>query len=211
MGWTTFASRGRATVDILKDEINGENEHGKWEWLDHAQRGNVVYAVVRKTPKGESSDTTYACEADGSYRFILVVLTSRKGEPGYDFGYKDITETMGPVEKDCPERLLQLASAFRDDYQGYGRAWRESCRQKRRAEAGVTSKRPKPGDTFRTLRPVSFRDGTTHSEFTCVMVQGRGRKRTAYAAKGSGLFYSFRPETFGFEIVSWRSNGEGRP
>lgn len=210
MGWTTFASRGRATVDILKHEINGENEHGKWEWLDHAQRGSVVYAVVRKTPKGQSSDTTYVHDDDGSYRFILVVQTSRNGEHGYDFGYKDMSECMGPVEKDCPERLLQLASAFRNDYQGYARAWREACREKRRASADITSKRPKPGDTFRTLKPVSFRDGTTHSEFTCVMVQGRGRKRTAYAAKGSGLFYSFRPETFGFEIVSARCGEDGQ-
>jgi hypothetical protein len=211
MGWTSFASRGRATVDILRHEINGENEHGTWEWLDHAQRGSVVYAVVKKTPKGISSDTTYVHECDGSFRFIVVFLTSRKGEPGYDFAYKDITETMGPVEKDCPERLLQLASPFRDSYQGHARAWREACRAKRTADAGTKAQRPKPGDSFRTLRPVSFRDGTTHSEFTCVMVQGRGRKRTAYAAKGSGLFYSFRPETFGFEILSRRSNGEGRP
>jgi hypothetical protein len=61
------------------------------------------------------------------------------------------------------------------------------------------------------LRPVTFRDGTSHSEFTCVMVQGRGRKRTAYAAKGTGAFYVFRPETFGFEILSLRSNADGKP
>lgn len=204
MGWTSFASRGRATVDILRDEITGENEHGKWEWLDHAQRGNVVYAVVKKTPKGISSDATYVPDADGSYCTILVLLTERKAGT---FAYKDIGEVCGPVDNDCPERLLRLASPFRDSYQGHARAWRDACRAKRTADTGAKAQRPKPGDTFRTLRPVTFRDGATHSEFTCVMVQGRGRKRTAYAAKGSGLFYSFRPETFGFEILSTRSNG----
>lgn len=208
MGWTYFASHGRDTIELLKREFNEDGTFAKWEWLDHAQRGSVVYAVIKKTPKGENNDTAYEHNANGSFRFVVVILTSRKGEPGYDFGYKDITETSGPVEKDCPERLLRLASPFRYGYQGYGRAWREACRAKRTADACGKAQRPKPGDTFRTLTPVTFRDGATHSEFTCVMVQGRGRKRTAYAAKGSGLFYSFRPDKFGFEILSTRSNGE---
>lgn len=210
MGWTYFASNGRDTITLLKNEINEDGTFAKWEWLDHATKGNVVYAVVKKTPKAENNDTTYVHDADGSFRFILVLLTSRKGEAGYDFGYKDITEAMGPVDKDCPKRLLQLASPLRDDYQGHARAWRQSCRDKRKDDATSKSKRPKPGDTFRTLRPVNFRDGTSHSEFTCVMVKGRGRKRTAYAAKTSGLFYSFQPEIFGFEIISVRRNAENQ-
>ncbi len=208
MGWTYFSSLGRDTIDLLKSEMEGENDFAKWQWLDHARRGSVVYAVIRKTPKLPSNDTTYVHDADGSFRFIVVLQTSRKGEPGYDFGYKDITESMGPVEKDCPLRLLDLASPLRDDYQGYGRQWRDACRQKVADARRTKATRPKPGDTFRTLRPVSFRDGTRHTEFFCRQVRHRGRMATVYAAKGSGALYRFRPEAFGFEIVSPQTKTE---
>jgi hypothetical protein len=78
MGWTYFASNGRDTITLLKNKINEDGTFAKWEWLDHAQKGSVVYAVVRKTPKGGNNDTAYVHDADGSYRFILVLLTSRK-------------------------------------------------------------------------------------------------------------------------------------
>jgi hypothetical protein len=105
MGWTYFASNGRDTITLLKNEINEDGTFGKWEWLDHAQKGSVVYAVVRKTPKAENNDTTYVHDADGSYRFILVLLTSRKGEPGYDFGYKDIHRDHGAGGQGLPGTL----------------------------------------------------------------------------------------------------------
>lgn len=202
MGWTYFASLGRNTIDLLKSEMEAENDFAKWEWLDHAQRGSVVYAVIKKTPKLSSNDTTYVHDADGSFRFIVVLLTSRRGETGYEFGYKDITESMGPVHNDCPQRLLDLASPFRDDYQGFGRQWRDACRCKRTADRDAKARRPKPGDVFRTLTPVTFTNGHSLSEFTCRQVKRRGRNRTVYAATDTGALYQFRPERYGFEIVS---------
>lgn len=208
MGWTYFASNGRDTVTLLKREHECENEYGTWQWLDHASKGSVVYALIKFTPKRESTDKIYVHDDDGSYRFVTVFLTSRRGEPGYDFGYKDITETMGPCERGCPQRLLNLASPFQPDYTGYGRQWRDDCRAKRQAENSNRAKRPKPGQIFRTHTPVTFTDGSSHSEFTCVQVQRRGRKRTAYAPTGSLLLYSFRPDRYGFEIISTQINQE---
>jgi hypothetical protein len=199
---------GRDTITLLKRDHECENEHVKLEWLDHAIKGTVVYAVIKRTAKRNNTDTTYVHDADGSYRFIAVFLTTRRGEPGHNFGYKAIAESSGPCERDCPQRLLNLASPFRDDYAGFGRQWREDCRTKRQTDGINRSKRPKPGQTFRTLKPVTFTDGTAHSEFTCIQVQGRRRKRTAYSPTGSKLLYAFRPERYGFEIINPQTKPE---
>ncbi len=211
MGWTYFASRGRDTITLLKETFVAENAHAKWEWLDHAVRGTVVYAVMRLTPKDGSKDTTYVPDADGSFRFIAVFLTSRRGRDGYDFGYKDITESMGPVEKDCPKRLLDLASPFRDDYQGSGRAWRDACVNRRVDVRRAKAAKPKPGQTFRTLKPVKFRNGAELSLFECLEIKRGGRRRVLYRPPGSDALYRFNPTFFGFEICAPLANtgGEG--
>lgn len=200
MGWTFYPSRGRDTIDLLKAEFVSENQHGKWDWIDHAVRGSTVYALMRFTPKQTSIDATYIADTDGSYRFIVVFLTSRRGRDGYDFGYKDITESMGPCEKDCPTRLIKAASPIRTDDKSYARQWRTDCLAARAANRLANANRPKPGDIFRTNRPVKFTDGSEHSVFTCVTIQRRGRNVTAYRARSTGLLYRFSPAAIGFEL-----------
>jgi hypothetical protein len=113
------------------------------------------------------------------------------------------------VETDCPERLLKAASPFKDGHGAFGPQWRADCRKRRADMRPTKGARPQPGQRFRTLRPVTFRDGSSHSEFTCIRVKSRGRTRTVYQAPGSAMLYRFRPETFGFEIISVQTNGEG--
>lgn len=199
MGTTSFAHNGRDTISLLKKELEGENSFGKWEWLAHAERGNVVYVVIKRTPKIDTADPGYVRDEDGSYRAITVVLTTRNG---VEFSYRDISETAGPVEKDCPERLLKLASDFREGCGAFGPEWRAGCRARRTAMRANKAAAPKPGDHFRTLKPVDFRDGTSHSEFTCVRVRRRGRMATVYQARGTSTLYRFKPATFGFEIIA---------
>jgi len=199
MGSTSFAHLRRDTISLLKKELADENSFGKWEWLDHAERGSTVYVLIRKTPKVPEDRCPYIADDEGSYKYILVVLSERHGE---HFTYKDISETAGPVEKDCPERLLNSASPFKDGQGAFGPKWRADCRARRKEVNRQKASNPKPGDTFRTLKPITFRDGTSHSEFTCRQVRHKGRNAIVYAAKDTGALYRFRPATFGFEILS---------
>lgn len=153
------------------------------------------------------NDSTYVREADGSYRTIVVVLTERRGG---EFSFNEISEASGPVEKDCPERLLRVASPLNDGRGAFGPEWRNACRARRTHTRQAKASNPKPGDTFRTLKPVNFRDGTSHSAFTCRLIRQRGRMATVYAAKGSSALYRFRPATFGFEIISIHTTTESR-
>lgn len=205
MGSTSLAHFGRDTISLLKNELADENSFGKWEWLDHAVRDSTVYVLIKKTPKVPDERCPYVPDSDGSYRYILVVLTERNGE---HFTYKDMGETSGPVETDCPERLLKAASPFQDGKGAFGPQWRADCRARRTEANQHKVNAPKPGDVFRTLKPVTFRDGSSHSEFTCRVVRRRGRNATVYTAKGSDTHYRFRPGTFGFEIISTQTKEE---
>ena len=107
-------------------------------------------------------------------RFIVLwLLASHDGM----HGYKDIDEDMGPCEKDCPLRLLNLAepSACRTD--GYGMKWREEVREWHKAEA-ARKKRAKR--SFDAGAIVTVPGGTT-----CTVVSPYDRAHGYRGARGS--------------------------
>ena len=64
----------------------------------------------------------------------LVFLT--RGSERSGFGYKDMTETMGPIEDRCPPRILDLLSPVEQLGQGeqaaeWAKEWRARCRARR--------------------------------------------------------------------------------
>ena len=61
---------------------------------------------------------------DPSYVFAAVILTERGGDGSW--GYKDMDETMGPVEASAPLALLDLLSPTTH---GYALDWRQRCRK----------------------------------------------------------------------------------
>lgn len=102
MGWTYFkAPAGKRSVDILREELSSLT------WLDAQQVGRTIYAAVTH-PKVVGA-------------FALVVLIDRRGG---QFGYKDIDESMGPYESECPARILNKLTA---DANEYAREWRKRC------------------------------------------------------------------------------------
>lgn len=108
MGWDYFRPpAGKSTRDILHDELPGIT--------CSTQIGRTVYAAFR-TSSGEVLG--------------LVVLTDRRGG---QFGYKLISEDMGPCESDCPAAILNLLSNPAPN--DWARAWRERCRAKHAAAA----------------------------------------------------------------------------
>jgi hypothetical protein len=81
--------------------------------LDGARAGNTVYLAIRSTEKATGR----------SFIFAAVILISNTRKHG--FGYKDQTETMGPHQYDCPERIMRLLSPIADlPRAGYAADWR---------------------------------------------------------------------------------------
>src|SRR5690554_6189066 len=124
MGWLFGWSTKKEMVEHLVRQ-DGSNV----DVIDHSLRGNNLWMLCRMKNATESHPE--------GFKFItLCKLQYAKGCGGWnigdgaanDWGYKDIDESMGPCELDCPEKFL----AQSDDTSEHGVPWRESCRQWRR-------------------------------------------------------------------------------
>lgn len=79
-----------------------------------------------------------------------------------EFGYKDMSEDMGPVESDCPKAILDLLTPTDSKY---AQEWRERCRS--RAERRAT-KTVKDGDVLQ-FEHVSWNiGGESFSRFRAI-------------------------------------------
>jgi hypothetical protein len=88
---------------------------------------------------------------------ICLVRYNPRDPEGYIFGYKDMEESMGPYECDCPEPVLDL---LRPTDREYAVQWRARCRENiavRRAKAAEPT--PRAGQMIVFDAPLSFADG----------------------------------------------------
>ena len=123
MGWL-FVHRdsSQSIADFFKTELKSP---GRYEVLDCVVvKNEVAYLAVRHTNK-----------VGVSVVGAVVCLLEHATRDYYNFGYKDIDETMGPAESECPERILkQLTPLESAAYQSmcssvdYAKDWRDRCR-----------------------------------------------------------------------------------
>jgi hypothetical protein len=109
MGWL-FGWNDKAS---LIRHLNGDNIAGYHKLIANSVRGRCLWQVLEPV--------------NGNPRFIALYLLSKSG--GEDWGYKDIDESMGPVEVNCPLSYLELAPEGDTAPTGYSREWRERVRQ----------------------------------------------------------------------------------
>jgi hypothetical protein len=203
MGWTFMPSHGRDRVEIIRGMLTWESDTFANEVIDHAVVGTTVYLLCRRMPKGAwEPDTTYINDAEGSYRWIAVVLT-RKTRDAYDLGYKEMEESMGPVEAQCPKRIITAASPLRHPDPGiegnYAARWRQKCLD----QAAAKTKRKADlvhGATIRLSSPLDFTDGHRGDRFVVEIVKRRGRNRTYFRALNGGLYRIRNLDEIGYSV-----------
>lgn len=122
MGWTFYNSNyftKSGAVDRKKEcdlLITAENDKRKQTVLKSKMVGSTYYAAVEDFRK----------ETNERKVFAIVILTSSDKANGYNFGYKDLDEFMGPRESKCPNSILDLLSPTDHEW---ALAWREKCRK----------------------------------------------------------------------------------
>ncbi len=131
MGWTgqiaTHYKKGRIDRKAECDGyfMEGLNA-GHYEVLRSTLKGSVYYAAiqnkVRYAGRNEASEPIYEPIENGTI-WAAVFLTSV--ESGW-FYYKDMDETVGPCECDCPASILNLLSETDSEW---ANEWRERCRK----------------------------------------------------------------------------------
>jgi hypothetical protein len=163
MGWIVAEYRppGESHEEFFAREVLGERQ----EILAAAHVGGVggtFYAAVREQSSGEV--------------WALVVATT--GRPGARFGWKEMEESMGPAESECPARILDLLSPSADEH---ALAWRARCRARLRRLAAVI-----PGAQVRFEADFLTPEGPCRSFEVVDPARGdfRGPGRTVYRLTG---------------------------
>lgn len=205
MGWTFMQSRGRDPLDIIRELLDYETDAYAQNVIDHAVAGTTVYLLVRRMPKGAwEPDFHYVNDDDGSYRWIAVFLT-RRARDVFDFGYKDMSESMGPVEARCPKRLIAAASPLRHPdpagERNYAARWRQKCLDRRAAEAKRKAALVH-GASIRLAQPINFTDGYQGDRFTVEIDKWFGRNRTYFRAPNGGLYRIQNLDAIGYRVES---------
>lgn len=142
MGWTySHREKGMTTEEYM------QREYSSIKILESRMKNGVLYAA--------------ACnpQVDPEEVFALVILTDW-ASGYYNFGYKDMDETCGPCEDDCPAKILDMLTPTEHEF---ALAWRERCRAK---IAKLASKpKVKPGDKVKFAETIEFRSGAVLDTF----------------------------------------------
>jgi len=124
MGWLyTFDATRR---DIIEDVTRTWSRNGVTSTaIARAAVGNHLWVVFEQL----KDDGTPAIKPDG--RFICLFILDRGCGDGW--GYKDVSESMGPTAVSCPLKYLKMVPTPPNEY---GREWREHVKVywQRRAE-----------------------------------------------------------------------------
>ena len=120
MGWLYMKSlHGHAGPrEYLDAQFSFERSDGVSKVLRSELVGNrVYYAAVEQIILDTGEREVFA--------LICLVAYDPRDREGYIFGYKDMTERMGPYESNCPVAILDLLAPTD---RPYALQWRARCR-----------------------------------------------------------------------------------
>jgi hypothetical protein len=174
MGWTFFHKPvGKKAVDAIKAEFP---ETAKKIVASSATREAVFFVIETHAPDSD----VYVPDANGNIRPIIVIAI-KAGRGDYNFGYKDMDETMGPYGCAAPMSIIAQASELRDPIGPLPQyASLQSARNYRAGSAAVAAQKAlkrslKPGSKVKLAEPMKFSNGT-YQTFTVEKARVRGRK-----------------------------------
>ena len=167
MGWLfmPFASMGghRSATSYLdaqftyERDLEGGTRRGLKVLASSCPGNRVYYAAVQVMTDGVGGEI---------FAVVCLVRWNTRSSDGQNFGYKDMTENMGPCEADCPAHILDLLTPTNKEY---AIDWRARCR----ANLVRRSRKLADGDRIRLDDPITFTDGHVAQEF---LVSKRGRR-----------------------------------
>jgi len=148
--------------------------------------GSVYYAAAERYDRTGKPLKVFAV--------VCLVRWNPKAADGYIFAYKDMSESMGPREADCPASILALLSPSDNPYT---LDWRNRCHRNLRLAARKIS----DGALIRFAAPLRFTDGSEMSEFR---VRKEGRRTVLTGPNGYGRYRIGNLMKMHFEIVPER-------
>lgn len=202
MGWMySHKPHGVKTLDYLRDHCMGR------EWWDkHIVAASAGFNAAWMVHESDAApdESVYVPDERGKVRAILVLHVKHERNPrdGMNFGYKDMTETMGPYECECPLSIIAAASPLQaltpensTDAPDWAKgqsfptslASAHEYRARSIAKAGTKAAKRglKEGAQITLAQPATFTDGHKGASF---IVTKRGKRVLFRAADNSCLY-----------------------
>lgn len=153
MGWIFTHKPQKMTVrEFFEKEFNYEKDNGRYgRVIDCAAYLNVAYLAYEIGKVGDP---------DSKEIIAIICLLSYRPKDYYNFGYKDIGESMGPYYYDCPERILKLLTPTSDPT---ANEWRQECW--RRVRARKARPRLRKGMVIKFEKKIIFQNGVQEDTF----------------------------------------------
>lgn len=130
MGWTSYHATHYKNGKIDRKAecdayfLDGLNA-GYYDVLKSSMVGSTYYAAVKPLKKYGSDGKEVVDIPESEQEVIGVVfLTSTDSKDYYNFSYKDMSETMGPYQRECPKSILDLLTPTENTY---ANEWRKDC------------------------------------------------------------------------------------
>ena len=152
MGWTYSNKGSLNTKEFFEKEFNHNN----------SETGISGKVLACSTSNGVSYIAyEYITPNERKVSAIVCLLHRESNNPhGCNFGYKDITEDMGPVENKCPEKVLKLLTPTDNRL---ANSWRQSCWN--RVNRLKSMPKVKTGNTVKFNEPIHFKSGKVLDTF----------------------------------------------
>lgn len=146
MGWTFYHVDNTRNIDKKAeiDKLFTQEEHdgyAKLKVLKSSVKGNVYYGAIE-----ESRGGNVECV------FGVVTLIAIDNSNYCNFGYKEMSEDMGPGYDDCPIGILKLLTPTEHEY---AKAWRERCYASHEKKKNAWIKKIPIGSQILWTRPNS--------------------------------------------------------
>lgn len=151
MGTTTLhRTAGMTDLEFFtKEWPTALGEGGYWKILAHNSTRDGFYAAIEDSRPGYDD------------HFILVVQKGWYPRSQYNFGYKDMSDTMGPA---IIGASLEVINAVPPTENQYATVWREKVVSAREQEAMI-KKNLKDGAVVTLKHALSFADGVSEDTF----------------------------------------------
>ena len=127
---------------------------------------------------------------------VCLVRYNPRDAEGYIFGYKDMDETMGPCESECPTAILDLLTPTDGEH---AVTWRARCRAAAAKRASIPKLRD--GDLVVFTEPIRFTDGSEHRRMKVVVDQHRSRVVRFRPPGGGGVYRIGGMDRLTFSVV----------
>jgi hypothetical protein len=197
MGWLYQNDPVEDPVAYLTDKYNCDGHTRIWLVLAAARVSNTVYIAIRSTDKATAA----------SYVFAAVILISNTKKHG--FGYKDMDESVGPCQCDCPDRIMRLLTPITDlPNPGYAADWlaRVAARKNEKHRQRQRRKSLRVGSVVTLPSAARFSGAITASKFR---VADFRRRTPIFEAVGRpGLRYRLTAATLAAATITDPQNSD---